>query len=105
MSTGGAYIFTASPPSNRASKPEARNVATASAAEQTIGYLAFNYWMVPMTERVRAGVAELRERGMRALILDLRGNSGGFLDQAVKIANAFLEENSGIVITRSRDRG
>ena len=40
---------------------------------------------------------------MRKLILDLRGNSGGFLDQAIAIANEFLPDGKLIVYTEDRN--
>jgi carboxyl-terminal processing protease len=46
---------------------------------------------------------ELAPQGMEKLILDLRGNPGGFLDQAFRISNEFLPENDTIVFTKSRD--
>lgn len=64
--------------------------------EAGIGYLAFNYWMLPMTERVRAGVAEMRERGMKALILDLRGNPGGVGMMSIPIARLFTREGTSL---------
>lgn len=48
-------------------------------------------------------LGKLRAEGMTKLILDLRGNSGGFLDQAILIANEFLPEGNLIVYTVDRD--
>ena len=62
----------------------------------TIGYLAFNYWMLPMTERVRAGVNELRGRGMKALVIDLRGNPGGVGAMSIPIARMFVREGTSL---------
>ena len=50
------------------------------------------------TELLEA-LSTLRTQGMRKLILDLRGNSGGFLDQAIAIANEFLPADKLIVYT------
>lgn len=47
-------------------------------------------------------INELHRRGMTSLVLDLRGNSGGILDQAVKIAGEFLPEGSTIISQRGR---
>ena len=46
----------------------------------------------------------LKKQGMRSFILDLRGNSGGYLDQAIMIANEFLPEGRLIVYTEDRAR-
>ena len=48
-------------------------------------------------------LAELRQEGMTKLIFDLRGNSGGFLDQAILIANEFLPAGKLIVYTEDRN--
>lgn len=45
----------------------------------------------------------LRSEGMKALIFDLRGNSGGYLDQAILIANEFLDAKQLIVYTEDRN--
>jgi len=62
-----------------------------------VGYLQLQTFF---TERVidqfREGLATLRRQGARALILDLRENSGGLVDQGVKVADEFL--NSGDVV-------
>ena len=47
-------------------------------------------------------VAGLREQGMERLILDLRGNGGGLLDQAIEVSDQFVPPGSTIVETRGR---
>jgi carboxyl-terminal processing protease len=47
-------------------------------------------------------ITRLREEGLRGLIIDLRGNGGGFLDQAILIANEFLPADRLIVYTEDR---
>ncbi len=53
------------------------------------------------TEIIKA-LEELRSQGMTKLVFDLRDNSGGFLDQAILLANEFLPEGSLIVYTEDR---
>lgn len=50
-------------------------------------------------------IARLRERGARSLILDLRNNPGGVLDQGVAVADLFLEPGQVVVETRGRAPG
>lgn len=50
------------------------------------------------------GATKLKEKGMENLILDLRGNGGGFMDAAIKIVDEFLEEGELIVFTEGRAR-
>lgn len=47
-------------------------------------------------------LAELRRRGMDSLVIDLRGNTGGILDSAVKVAEKFLPAGSAIISERGR---
>jgi carboxyl-terminal processing protease len=54
-------------------------------------------------EELSAAITELKQRGMRQLILDLRGNPGGLLDQAIKVAEVFLPPGEKIVEVRGRD--
>lgn len=53
-------------------------------------------------DEVRSAIRELQGRGMERLILDLRGNAGGLLDQAYEIADEFLGSGEMIVYTESR---
>jgi carboxyl-terminal processing protease len=45
---------------------------------------------------------DLRDKGMKRLLLDIRGNPGGPLDQAIRVANRFLKKGDLIVYTRGR---
>lgn len=53
-------------------------------------------------EEVRDAIRSLKAQGMERLVLDLRGNAGGLLDQAYAIADEFLEAGEMIVYTESR---
>lgn len=68
-----------------------------------IGYIdmseGFNY---TTAEELTVALAELHKQGMNSLILDLRENTGGILDQAVKVAENFLPAGSIIVSQRGR---
>ena len=47
---------------------------------------------------------DLKAKGMKRLLLDIRGNPGGPLDQAIRVSNRFLPQGSLIVSTRGRVR-
>ncbi len=68
-----------------------------------VGVLAFNVWMLPMVKRVRAGMEQLQEQGMRALVLDLRGNPGGVGAMAVPVARMLLTEDGSLGTMRFRE--
>lgn len=66
-----------------------------------IGYLAISSFSRRTPEEFDRAVAALRERGMSSLVLDLRGNLGGVLESATRIANRFVAEG---LIVRSESR-
>jgi carboxyl-terminal processing protease len=70
--------------------------------EPRIGYLRISGFVLDTAESFGTEVRKLLARGMKALVLDLRHNSGGILPQAVDVADAFLD--SGVVV-RVRGRG
>ena len=47
---------------------------------------------------------DLKKQGLQKLILDLRGNGGGVMDQAIQIADEFLDDNKLIVYTEGYQR-
>ena len=57
-----------------------------------VGYLAFNVWMLPMIQKVEAAMTDLRQQGMKALVLDLRGNPGGVGPMSVPVARLLLSK-------------
>ncbi len=70
--------------------------------EAKIGFVRLSQFARTSYEEMRSAIASLREAGMRGLVLDLRGNGGGFLDQAILIANEFLPAERLIVYTEDR---
>ena len=70
--------------------------------EAKIGFVRLSQFARTSYIEMRNAIMKLREEGLRGIIIDLRGNGGGFLDQAILIANEFLPENSLIVYTEDR---
>lgn len=68
----------------------------------SVGYIYLTSFTDKSAADVRKALIDLKNRGARALILDLRGNSGGLLDQAVEIVNFFVPKNSEVVSTRGK---
>ena len=67
-----------------------------------IGFIRLSQFARTSYIELMKSLAELRLQGMKKLIFDLRGNTGGFLDQAIMIANEFLPEGCLIVYTEDR---
>lgn len=70
-----------------------------------IGYIdlseGFNY---TTTDELTVALEHLREQGMTSLILDLRENPGGIVDQAVRVTEKFLERGQTVLSQRGRFR-
>lgn len=67
-----------------------------------IGYIHLAEFTHTSGHEVEAAIARLKSLGMKRLLFDLRGNPGGILDQAVEIADIFLQKKEKIVYTRGR---
>ncbi len=69
-----------------------------------VGYVALSRGFHSTTsDELAAAIAGLKTQGMQSLVLDLRGNPGGFLDQAIRVADKFLQRGQIILSVRSRD--
>lgn len=66
------------------------------------GYILLNRFAQTTLDEVHAAIDTLRKQGMKQLILDLRGNPGGYLDQAWRVSDEFLPAGRKIVYTRGR---
>ncbi len=75
--------------------------ATFRIADRT-GYVKLGQFARTTHAELRRALDTLRTQGVDRLIFDLRGNSGGYLDQAILVANEFLHEGQLIVYTEDR---
>lgn len=66
------------------------------------GYIRINNFAESTFQDFMNGLRELTGKGMKKLILDLRGNSGGVMDASILIANEFLKKDQLIVYTKGR---
>lgn len=70
--------------------------------ENNVGYIKLNSFTRTAHQEVLAAYTDLKAEGMEKLILDLRGNGGGLLIEAVKIVNMFVPKNEVVVTTKAR---
>lgn len=68
----------------------------------TTGYIKLNSFTQTAGSDVKKAFLELKEKGMNHIILDLRGNGGGLLIEAVKIVNMFVKKGQTVVTTKGR---
>jgi carboxyl-terminal processing protease len=70
-----------------------------------VGYVRLAHFSARAGAEVAAAIDTLRRQGAHALVLDLRGNPGGTLDEAVTVASQFLPAGSPVVSTAGRAKG
>jgi carboxyl-terminal processing protease len=70
--------------------------------ENKIGYVRLTQFGEKTATELEAGLKKLEDQGMQGLILDLRGNPGGLLDQAAQVCEKFVPERQLIVSTEGR---
>ncbi len=66
------------------------------------GYILLNRFSGTTAEEVEAALQELEAQGMTQLLIDLRNNSGGYLEQAVKVVDKFIAVEDTLVFTLGR---
>lgn len=70
-------------------------------ATPEIGYVILSKFNEKASRETKAAIAALKERGATKIILDLRGNPGGLLSEAVAVSNLFIEKDKLITSTKS----
>jgi carboxyl-terminal processing protease len=70
--------------------------------DDDIGYIKVSRFSATTYDEFMQAATDLKSKGMEKLVLDLRGNPGGYLDQAFKMGNEFIPEGQKIVFTKSR---
>ncbi|MCJ8289098.1 MAG: S41 family peptidase [Crocinitomicaceae bacterium] len=70
--------------------------------DNKVGYIKLNGFTQTASTDVKKAFIELKEQGMESLVLDLRGNGGGLLIEAVRIVNMFVKRGQVVVSTKGR---
>jgi carboxyl-terminal processing protease len=82
-----------------------RSVPPGTMFDGGVGYISLNPVAETSADELQSEITAMKAKGMKSLILDLRLNPGGLLDQGVKVADLFLDQKQEIVATRGRARG
>ncbi|MGN1330413.1 MAG: S41 family peptidase [Clostridia bacterium] len=71
--------------------------------ENNIGYIDFDSFTGTCDEEFIEAINDLNSQGMKSLIIDLRDNTGGYVDSALNIADLFIEKGKTLLITEDKD--
>ena len=70
--------------------------------DDEVGYIKVNRFAATTYDDFRVALADLKEKGMKKLVLDLQDNPGGYMDRAINIADELLSDNRMIVYTEGK---
>ncbi|MDH3289419.1 MAG: S41 family peptidase [Gemmatimonadota bacterium] len=82
-------------------------IQLATVLQGDVGYLSLVQSSISekLAGELVEALEDLRSKGARSLVLDLRSNPGGLLDQGVEVSDLFLDPGAAVVQTRGRARG
>ncbi len=78
------------------------SVEYAGIIRDSIGYIAVNGFTDKVAEEFKAAFLSLKERGMKRLVIDLRDNGGGIMDEAVNMVSLFVPKGTLVMSSRGR---
>jgi len=87
------------------SKISTSSIDAAFLDDASTGYIRISQFVETTSNEFHNALQKLRAMGMKRLIVDVRGNPGGYLDQAVAVADELLPAGKLIVYTKSRHGG
>jgi carboxyl-terminal processing protease len=80
------------------------SVDVAYMLDDRVGYIKVNRFAATTFYEFSKGLDKLKQQGLQKLIIDLRGNQGGFLSEATQMINEFLPERKMIVYTQGKSQ-
>ncbi|MGI4740656.1 MAG: S41 family peptidase [Janthinobacterium lividum] len=88
---------------NRGRVPNASVEPGVLLEDERTGYIKVNRFATSTYEEFKAQLADLQRQGLQRLVLDLRGNPGGYLDRATRLADEFISGSRKLVYTLGKD--
>ena len=80
------------------------DVEYAGMLDETTGYILQTGFTENVSADIRSAYYKLKEQGMKKLVLDLRGNGGGLMHEAINIVSLFVPKGSLVVSQKGRDK-
>ena len=79
-----------------------KSVDIALMINKTTGYIKINRFAETTYDEFLKGLRDLKQKGAKSIVVDVRNNGGGYLEKAVEIADEFLKEDELIVFTKNK---
>ena len=77
-------------------------ISYSAVVDNNIGYMHFGTFTENGAQEVKNTVQSLKDQGAESLILDLRGNGGGIMEEAVRVVNTFVPKGQEVVSTKGK---
>jgi len=79
-----------------------KSVDAAVLLNASTGYIKINRFAETTYDEFKAGLTKLKQQGAKSLVIDLRDNGGGYMEEAIAIADELLEDKQLIVFTKNK---
>jgi carboxyl-terminal processing protease len=79
-----------------------KSVDAALLLSKTTGYIKINRFAETTFDEFKTGLTKLEKQGIKSLVIDVRDNGGGYMEEAIAIADEFLKDKELIVFTKSK---
>jgi carboxyl-terminal processing protease len=80
-----------------------KSVDVALLLNKTTGYIKINRFAGTTFDEFKTGLTNLKKQGIKSLVIDVRDNGGGYMEEAIAIADEFLKDKELIVFTKSKN--
>jgi carboxyl-terminal processing protease len=80
-----------------------KSVDVALLLNKTTGFIKINRFAETTFDEFKTGLANLKKQGIKSLVIDVRDNGGGYMEEAIAIADEFLKDKELIVFTKSKN--
>jgi carboxyl-terminal processing protease len=80
-----------------------KSVDVALLLNKTTGYIKINRFAETTFDEFKVGLTNLKKQGIKSLVIDVRDNGGGYMEEAIAIADEFLKDKELIVFTKSKN--
>ena len=79
-----------------------KSVDAALLLNPSTGYIKINRFAETTLDEFKSGLSKLKEKGIKTLVIDLRDNGGGYMEEAIGIADEILKDKQLIVFTKNK---